>query len=75
MGVYWNLFICGCRGRQSFVVTNRCEVVCLDINGFANGNDGPFKDEASYIRPKGMPDELNVKIDADIYGCMICEMN
>ena len=53
-------------GDKVYVVTNRCEVVCLDINGFANGNDGPFKDEASYIRPKGMPDELNVKIDADI---------
>ena len=25
--------------RRQVVVTNRCEVVCLDINGFANGND------------------------------------
>ena len=27
-----------------YYVTNRCEVVCLDLEGFANGNDG-FQDE------------------------------
>ncbi len=53
-------------GDKVYVVTNRCEVVCLDINGLNDGNDGPFKDEASYIRPKGMKDELNPKLDADI---------
>ena len=53
-------------GDKVYVVTNRCEVVCLDINGLTNGNDGPFKDEASYIKPKGMKDSLNEKIDADI---------
>lgn len=49
-----------------YVVTNRCEVVCLDINGLANGNAGPFKDEASYVKPKGMKDAINEKLDADI---------
>ena len=34
-------------GDIVYVVTNRCEVVCLDINGLANGNAGPFKDEAT----------------------------
>lgn len=29
-----------------YVVTNRCEVQCLDIKGFHDGeNDGPYKDE------------------------------
>lgn len=32
-----------------WVVTNRGEVVCLDINGLADGNDGPFKDEWKYF--------------------------
>jgi outer membrane protein assembly factor BamB len=53
-------------GDKVYVVTNRCEVVCLDIHGLTNGNDGPFKDEASYIKPKGMSDALNEKLDADI---------
>ena len=39
-----------------YVVTNKCEVVCLDIEGFKNGNDGPFMDEANYVKPKGTQD-------------------
>src|SRR5689334_8163034 len=36
-------------GDRIYLVTSRCEVLCLDINGMANGNDGPFKDEAKYM--------------------------
>src|SRR5687767_14751490 len=36
-------------GDHVYIVTSRCEVMCLDANGFANGNDGPFKDEAKYV--------------------------
>ena len=32
-------------GDTVYYVTNRCEVVSLDLKGFANGNDGPVKDE------------------------------
>ena len=32
------------KGRL-WVVTNRCELMCLDIDGFQDGNDGPYKDE------------------------------
>ena len=33
-------------GDRIYYVSNRCEVVCADINGFADGkNDGPYKDE------------------------------
>ena len=53
-------------GNRVYVVTNKCEVVCLDIEGFKNGNDGPFMDEANYVKPKGMQDKLNEKFDADI---------
>src|SRR5688500_9631970 len=40
-------------GDRVYVVTNRCEIVCLDINGLANGNDGPFKEEAAYLAEIG----------------------
>lgn len=53
-------------GDKVYVVTNRCEVVCLDINGLADGNNGPFTNEADYIKPKGMQDSLNEELDADI---------
>src|SRR5256714_1711344 len=36
-------------GNRVYLVSSRCEVLCLDINGMANGNDGPFKDEAKYF--------------------------
>ncbi|MCX7045810.1 MAG: PQQ-binding-like beta-propeller repeat protein [Candidatus Sumerlaeota bacterium] len=38
-------------GNRAYVVTNRCEVLCLDVNGMADGNDGPFKDEGFYFAP------------------------
>jgi outer membrane protein assembly factor BamB len=36
-------------GNRLFVVTSRGEVLCLDTEGMANGNDGPYKDEAKYV--------------------------
>lgn len=33
-------------GDRMYVVTNRCELMCVDTEGFADGeNDGPFQDE------------------------------
>lgn len=40
-------------GKKAWVVTNRGELVCLDTEGMANGNDGPFKDESTYMTPPG----------------------
>jgi len=51
---------------KAYVVTNRCEVVCLDLKGLKDGNDGVFQEEQVYIRPKGSSDPLNPKLDADI---------
>lgn len=58
-------------GKYAYVVTNRCEVLCLDLYGMEDGNDGPFQDEAKYI--KGGLDGLDKveaveigKTDADI---------
>ncbi|NOY82125.1 MAG: PQQ-binding-like beta-propeller repeat protein [Kiritimatiellaeota bacterium] len=36
-------------GNRVYVVTNRCEILCLDANGMYDGNDGPFRDEARYF--------------------------
>src|SRR6266850_2488031 len=36
-------------GDRIYLVDNRGAVLCLDANGLANGNDGPFRDEAADI--------------------------
>ena len=40
-------------GDRAYVVTNRNEVLCLDVRGMANGNDGPFKTEGQYLYGAG----------------------
>jgi outer membrane protein assembly factor BamB len=53
-------------GDRVYVVTSAGDVVCLDADGQADGNDGPFVDEARYMVP---PDEPPVTLgaqDADI---------
>ena len=53
-GDYGKLGICATPavdGDRVYVMTNRCAVVCLDVRGLANGNDGPFKDEARLHAP------------------------
>lgn len=37
------------KAGAGYVVTNRGEVIAFDLNGMANGNDGPFKDEGKYM--------------------------
>ena len=32
-------------GDRIYYISNEAHIVCLDANGFANGNDGPFTDE------------------------------
>ena len=36
-------------GDRVYTVSSRGEVMCLDARGMANGNDGPFKDEAWHM--------------------------
>lgn len=53
-------------GDRVYVVTNRGEAVCLDIEGQANGNDGPYRDEGRHMVPEG-DEPMEVKAtDADI---------
>lgn len=56
-------------GNRAYVLTNRSEVLCLDLNGQADGNDGPFQGEGWFMAPSGsFPTELT-SIDADIIWC------
>ncbi len=38
-------------GDRAYMVSNRGEVLCLDLGGMADGNDGPFRDEAALLAP------------------------
>jgi len=66
---YENVGVCSSPavdGQRVYVVTSRCEVLCLDVQGMANGNDGPFKDEAQYVAGPGRPAIGQGPGDADI---------
>lgn len=52
-------------GDRVYVLTNRCEVTCLDVNGMSDGNQG-FQDEGKYMAwPAKEPFKVK-KTDADI---------
>ena len=53
-------------GDRAYVVSNRCEVLCLDVRGMADGNDGPFLDEGRYSAGPGNPPAKTSPGDADI---------
>ncbi|MEO7675419.1 MAG: PQQ-binding-like beta-propeller repeat protein [Verrucomicrobiota bacterium] len=53
-------------GNRIYLVTSRCEVICLDIEGMKNGNDGPFKEEAQYYVGPGKSKIEPGPKDADI---------
>jgi outer membrane protein assembly factor BamB len=53
-------------GDRVYLVTSRCEVMCLTVNGLANGNTGPFTNEAQYVAGPGNPPGKVGPKDADI---------
>jgi outer membrane protein assembly factor BamB len=53
-------------GDRVYAVTNRDEVVCLDIDGLADGNDGPYVEEGRHATPQGEPPIEAGPLDADI---------
>lgn len=53
-------------GDRVYIVTNRVQIVCLDVHGLANGNDGPFQDEARHQTPAGQDPVPAGPTDADI---------
>jgi outer membrane protein assembly factor BamB len=64
-----NLGICSSAtvdGDRVYIVSNRCEVLCLDAKGLADGNDGDFCDEENFSVRNDMPAVKLTKRDADI---------
>ena len=53
-------------GDRVYVVTNRCDVLCLDVNGMGEVNKGPFTDEAHYVVEPGQPPVKPQPGDGDI---------
>jgi len=53
-------------GDRVYLLSNRGEVLCLDLNGMANGNDGPFKDEGKHMTPRRAATIEPGPTDADI---------
>ncbi|MHC4204621.1 MAG: outer membrane protein assembly factor BamB family protein, partial [Planctomycetota bacterium] len=53
-------------GERVYVVTNRGEVACLDLNGQVNGNDGPYRDEGRLMEPQDSEPMDVTGTDADI---------
>lgn len=53
-------------GERAYVMTNSCEILCLDVKGQADGNGGPFLDEAQYIAGAKNPPVTLEKTDGDI---------
>lgn len=43
-------------GDRAYLVDNRGVVLCLDLHGLHNGNDGPFRNEAIYYAPQATND-------------------
>ena len=53
-------------GDRLYIVTSAAEIMCLDVNGQSDGNDGPFTDEGQYMVGAGKAAvELNEK-DGDV---------
>ncbi len=53
-------------GDRAYLVTNRCEVMCLDVNGLADGNQGPFTDEGHHMVAQGETPLVPTDRHADI---------
>ena len=65
----WNCGICSgpvVDGDRVYVVSGRGEILCLDREGQANGNDGPFQDELAYMGITNAPDAKLEPTDGDI---------
>jgi len=56
-------------GDRVYILTNRSEVLCLDLNGQADGNDGEFQGEGWFMARSGdFAYDVTLK-DADILWC------
>jgi len=65
----WRCGICSgplVDGSRVYVIGNRGEILCLDQDGQANGNDGPFVDELAYTGLTNAPGAPLLPTDGDI---------
>jgi len=53
-------------GDRAYVMTHRSEVLCLDVNGQADGNAGPYTDEGTHMVQRGRKPLKPRPSDADI---------
>ena len=53
-------------GNRVYLVSNRNEILCLDLAGLDDGNDGPYQDEARHMAPPDAAPMSLGKTDADI---------
>ncbi len=53
-------------GDRVYTLTNRGEVVCLDLDGLHDGNDGPFDAEGTHMVPRGHAPMQPTLADADV---------
>lgn len=70
--VHQNMGVCSSPavdGDRVYLVTSSAEILCLDVNGLADGNDGPFTDEGQYMAGHGKPPLEVSDGDADIIWC------
>jgi outer membrane protein assembly factor BamB len=61
--------VCSCptvEGDRLWVVSSRGEVLCMDVKGQADGNDGPYQDEGQYIVGPGKKPAKLYRGDGDI---------
>ena len=65
----WNCGVCSgpvVEGKRVYVVGSRGEILCLDREGQADGNDGPFLDELAYMGITNAPDAQLEPTDGDL---------
>src|ERR1051326_2176344 len=55
-------------GDRVYIVSNRGEVMCLDALGMANGNDGPYTNEAAHCIPRqaDAPSSTNQRVPTNV---------
>ena len=53
-------------GDRVYLLTNRFEAICLDLDGQSDGNDGPYTDEGRHMAPADQPALEVTPTDADI---------
>ena len=53
-------------GDRAWVFDNRCEMLCIGMDGQAAGNKGPYLDDARHMTPADETPQLPGSMDADI---------